>query len=61
MLLQIVHGHVGGDAVCTVRVAVLLTMLFEVAVILEDHADCPLAKPVPLIIAAVGFEEFHVT
>jgi hypothetical protein len=61
VLLQIVHGHVGGGAVCTVRKAALLVTPFKAAVILEDPADCPVAKPVPLIVATVGLEEFQAT
>jgi hypothetical protein len=54
-------GDGDGDAVFTVRLALGLVMPTRVAVILELPADCPVAKPAPLIVATVGIEEFQVT
>jgi hypothetical protein len=64
LLFQIVHGHVGGGgggADTTIRGTMLLVMLLKLAVMLEAPADSPVANPTPLIVAAVAFDELHVT
>jgi hypothetical protein len=65
LLPQIMHGHVGGGGVITVRVALPLLLVLltlpKTAEIVELPAACPVAKPPLLIVAAVVFDEFHVT
>jgi hypothetical protein len=56
------QGHTGG---CTVIDAELLVTPFRLAVMLvelvELPEDCPVARPVLLMVAATGLEEFHTT
>jgi hypothetical protein len=65
LLLQIVHGHVGGGGVVTMKVALPLLLVLltlpRTAEIVELPAACPVAKPPLLIVATVVFDEFHVT
>jgi hypothetical protein len=61
LLLQIEHGHVGGGAACTVRLALLLGIAPNAAEICELPTATPVAKPVLLIVASAGFDELQVT
>jgi hypothetical protein len=55
------QGHEEAWAAFTVRDRVLLVIPLSEARILELPADCPVAKPVLLMVAKVVLEEFQVT
>src|SRR5579864_2575391 len=60
VLLQIVHGQLGGGAACTASVTPGLVMPLKAAVIEVFPTARPVATPAVVMVAAAVFEEFHV-
>jgi hypothetical protein len=61
LLLQIVHGHVGGGGSCTARLSLLLVTPLNPAEIIVLPTARPVANPVLLIVASVVFDELQLT